>query len=168
MNVGQTVVSSLNAPSLFLIAKDLTRMQVWASVNEADIGNIHSGQSVKFTVDAYPGETFGGTVVQIRLNATMTQNVVTYTVVVNADNTSGKLLPYLRELTGTGQHDSRDTLAAVFKETYNRMLSGYLLRDVVNKVNEVNFNSSDDIHTMAHLYESMLREVRDAAGDSGS
>jgi type I restriction enzyme M protein len=55
----------------------------------------------------------------------------------------------------------------VFKETYNRMLSGYLLRDVVNKVNEINFASSDDIHTMAHLYESMLREMRDAAGDSG-
>ncbi len=83
------------------------------------------------------------------------------------DFVNGNLLPYLRELTGTGQHDPRDTLAAVFKETYNRMLSGYLLRDVVNKVNEVNFNSSDDIHTMAHLYESMLREVRDAAGDSG-
>jgi type I restriction enzyme M protein len=83
------------------------------------------------------------------------------------DFVNGKLLPYLRELTGTRQHDPRDTLAAVFKETYNRMLSGYLLRDVINKVNEVNFNSSDDIHTMAHLYESMLREVRDAAGDSG-
>lgn len=83
------------------------------------------------------------------------------------DFVNGKLLPYLRELTGSGQHDPRDTLASVFKETYNRMLSGYLLRDVINKVNEVNFNSSDDIHTMAHLYESMLREVRDAAGDSG-
>jgi type I restriction enzyme M protein len=83
------------------------------------------------------------------------------------DFVNSDLLPYLRELTGSGQHDARDTLAAVFKETYNRMLSGYLLRDVVDKVNEVNFNSSDDIHTMAHLYESMLREVRDAAGDSG-
>ena len=79
----------------------------------------------------------------------------------------GKLLPYLRELTGVGAHDPRDVLAAVFKETNNRMLSGYLLRDVVNKVNEINFASSDDIHTMAHLYESMLREMRDAAGDSG-
>lgn len=77
------------------------------------------------------------------------------------------LLPYLRGLTGTGSHDPRDVLAAVFKETYNRMLSGYLLRDVVNKVNEINFASSDDIHTMAHLYESMLKEMRDAAGDSG-
>ncbi|MFN8035402.1 MAG: class I SAM-dependent DNA methyltransferase [Acidimicrobiia bacterium] len=80
---------------------------------------------------------------------------------------NGQLLPYLRELVGTGSHDPRDVLAAVFKETYNRMLSGYLFRDVVNKINEVNFASADDIHTMAHLYESMLREMRDAAGDSG-
>lgn len=77
------------------------------------------------------------------------------------------LLPHLRGLTGHGAHDSRDVLSAVFRETNNRMLSGYLLRDVVSKVNEINFASSDDIHTMAHLYESMLREVRDAAGDSG-
>ena len=77
------------------------------------------------------------------------------------------LLPYLRGLAGTGSHDPRDVLAEVFKETNNRMLSGYLLRDVINKVNEINFASSDDIHTMARLYESMLREMRDAAGDSG-
>jgi type I restriction enzyme M protein len=83
------------------------------------------------------------------------------------DFVNARLLPYLRGLSGTGAHDPRDVLAAVFKETNNRMLSGYLLRDVVNKVNEINFASSDDIHTMAHVYESMLREVRDAAGDSG-
>jgi HlyD family secretion protein len=95
VNVGQTVVAGLNAPSLFLIAKDLKRLQVWASVNEADIGNIHAGQNVTFTVDAYPNRTFTGIVGQIRLNASMTQNVVTYTVVVNTDNSDGKLLPYL-------------------------------------------------------------------------
>jgi HlyD family secretion protein len=95
VNVGQTVVAGLNAPSLFLIAKDLKRLQVWASVNEADIGNIHTGQSVRFTVDAFPNETFVGQVAQIRLNATMTQNVVTYTVLVNTDNSSGRLLPYM-------------------------------------------------------------------------
>ncbi len=77
------------------------------------------------------------------------------------------LFPYLRGLTGAGAGDARDVLAAVFKETFNRMLSGYLLRDVVNLVNRINFNSSDDIHTLGHLYESMLREMRDAAGDSG-
>ncbi len=95
VNIGQTVVASLNAPSLFLIAKDLRRMQVWASVNEADIGRIRLNMPVRFTVDAYPGEVFRGTVTQIRLNATMTQNIVTYTVIVTTDNTNGKLLPYL-------------------------------------------------------------------------
>ncbi len=78
-----------------------------------------------------------------------------------------ELFSYLRGLTGAGAGDARDVLAAVFKETFNRMLSGYLLRDVVNLVNRINFNSSDDIHTLGHLYESMLREMRDAAGDSG-
>lgn len=95
VNVGQTVVAGLNAPSLFLIAKDLKRMQVWASVNEADIGNIHAGQNVRFTVDTYPRETFVGKVAQVRLNANMTQSVVTYTVVVSTDNTDGRLYPYM-------------------------------------------------------------------------
>ena len=95
VNVGQTVVASLNAPSLFLIAKDLKRLQVWASVNEADIAQIHLGQPVRFTVDARPQEVFRGQVEQIRLNATMTQNVVTYTVVVATDNAELRLLPYL-------------------------------------------------------------------------
>jgi len=95
VNIGQTVVASLNAPSLFLIAKDLTRLQVWASVNEADIGNIRPGQPVTFTVDAHPGMIFEGVVGKVRLNATMTQNVVTYVVEVNTDNSDGKLIPYL-------------------------------------------------------------------------
>jgi HlyD family secretion protein len=95
VNMGQTVVSSLSAPSLFLIARDLKRMQLWASVNEADIGQIHPGQPVQFTVDAFPRVTFRGEVSQIRLNANMTQNVVTYTVVVTTDNSSGRLLPYM-------------------------------------------------------------------------
>jgi HlyD family secretion protein len=95
VNIGQTVVSSLNAPSLFLIAKDLTRMQVWVAVNEADIGKIHPGQAVTFTVDAFPGETFRGTVGKVRLNASMTQNVVIYTVEVITENKEGRLLPYL-------------------------------------------------------------------------
>jgi HlyD family secretion protein len=95
VNIGQTVAASLNAPSLFLIAKDLKRMQVWASVNEADIGSIHPGQTVTFTADAFPTATFIGTVGKIRLNATMTSNVVTYTVEIETDNSNGKLLPYL-------------------------------------------------------------------------
>ena len=95
VNIGQTVVASLNAPSLFLIAKDLRRMQLWVAVNEADIGSIKPGQPVTFTVDAFPGRSFKGAVNKVRLNATMTSNVVTYTVEVSTDNSSGILLPYL-------------------------------------------------------------------------
>jgi HlyD family secretion protein len=95
VNIGQTVVSSLNAPSLFLLAKDLRRMQVWVAVNEADIGQVHAGQRVTFTVDAFPGETFTGEVGKVRLNAAMTQNVVNYTVEVLTDNSNGRMLPYL-------------------------------------------------------------------------
>ena len=95
VNIGQTVMAALNAPSLFLIAKDLTKMQVWASVNEADIGRIRLNMPVRFTVDAHGGQTFYGKVAQIRMNAQMTQNVVTYTVIVTTDNSDGKLLPYL-------------------------------------------------------------------------
>ncbi len=95
VGIGQTVQSSFNTPSLFLIAKDLKHMKVWASVNEADISQIRFGQPVTFTVDAYPGQTFNGTVSLIRLNATNTQNVVTYTVEVRTDNDDGKLLPYM-------------------------------------------------------------------------
>ncbi len=95
VNIGQTMVASLSAPSIFLIAKDLKRIQVWASVNEADIGHIHPGQPVTFTVDAFGDQVFHAIVGKIRLNATMSQNVVTYTVEVNYDNSDGKLLPYL-------------------------------------------------------------------------
>ncbi|MEW6594533.1 MAG: efflux RND transporter periplasmic adaptor subunit [Thermodesulfobacteriota bacterium] len=95
VNIGQTVVASLNAPSLFLIAKDLTRIQVWVAVNEADIGRIHPGMPVHFTVDAFPDETFVGQVGKVRLNAAMNQNVVTYTVEIVTDNSNGRLLPYL-------------------------------------------------------------------------
>jgi HlyD family secretion protein len=95
VNIGQTVVASLNAPSLFLIARDLTRMQIWAAVNEADVGRVKPGTPVSFTVDAYPGREFQGLVGKVRLNATMTQNVVLYTVEINIDNSDKLLLPYL-------------------------------------------------------------------------
>ncbi len=95
VEIGQTVVASLNAPSLFLIAKDLSKMQVLVQVNEADIGNVNPGQNVAFTADAFPGRRFKGVVRKVRLNATMTQNVVTYTVEIATDNADLKLLPYL-------------------------------------------------------------------------
>lgn len=95
VNVGQTVVSSMNATTLFLVARDLSRMQIWASVNEADIAKVHPGQEVRYTVDALPNETFTGRVNKIRPNATMASNVVTYIVEVDIENPDRKLLPYM-------------------------------------------------------------------------
>lgn len=90
---GQTVAASFNTPTLFTIANDLTKMQVEADVDEADIGQVQVGQKVDFTVDAYSNDTFSGTVKQIRLQATVTSNVVTYTVIVDAPNPDEKLFP---------------------------------------------------------------------------
>lgn len=92
---GQTVAASFNTPELFTIAKDLTNMQVVANVDEADIGNVKEGDRVTFTVDAYPDDTFDGTVKQVRLEATTTNNVVTYEVVISAPNADLKLKPGL-------------------------------------------------------------------------
>jgi len=93
VDVGQTVASSLQAPQLFLIAEDLRRMQILASVDESDIGQLAVGQPVRFTVQAYTNRTFDGTVRQKRLQSTTTSNVVSYTVVVAVDNLDGALLP---------------------------------------------------------------------------
>jgi HlyD family secretion protein len=93
VDVGQTVAASLQAPVLFTIAEDLTKMQVEVSVDEADIGRIRLEDRVTFTVDSFPGQTFAGVVTQIRKAAQVVQNVVTYTVVVAVDNPRGILLP---------------------------------------------------------------------------
>lgn len=92
---GQTVAASFNTPTLFTIAQDLTKMQVVANVDEADIGQVQEGQKVKFTVDAYPDDEFEGSVKQVRLLATTTSNVVTYSVVIDAPNPELKLKPGL-------------------------------------------------------------------------
>ena len=95
VNVGQTVVSNMSASTLFLVARDLSKMQIWASVNEADIAKVHPGQTVRFTVDARPNESYTGTVNKIRPNATMSSNVVTYIVEIDIENPERKLLPYM-------------------------------------------------------------------------
>jgi HlyD family secretion protein len=93
VDVGQTVAASLQAPTLFTIAEDLTRMQVEAAVDEADIGRLREGMPVAFTVDAFPGQTFRGEIVQIRKAPQVVQNVVTYTTVVAVPNPERKLMP---------------------------------------------------------------------------
>jgi HlyD family secretion protein len=93
VDVGQTVAASLQAPTLFTIAQDLTKMQVYVSTDESDVGTIQTGQDVSFKVDAFPKESFKGKVSAVRLNATTVQNVVTYTTVVDFDNPDMKLFP---------------------------------------------------------------------------
>lgn len=95
VDVGQTVAASFNTPTLFTIAQDLTKMQVEADVDEADIGKVKIGQRVDFTVDAFQDKIFNGKVTQIRLNPTVTSNVVTYTVIIDAENPDQKLMPGL-------------------------------------------------------------------------
>lgn len=93
VDVGQTVAASFQTPDLFAIAEDLSKMQIETAVSEADIGMIEEGQTVTFTVDAYPSQTFEGNVRQIRLSPTVTSNVVVYTVVIDVDNSDLRLKP---------------------------------------------------------------------------
>ena len=93
VDVGQTVAASLQAPTLFTIAQDLTKMQVYAKTDESDVGQIRPGQKVTFKVDAFPKDSFQGRVSQVRMNATTVQNVVTYDTVIDFDNPDTKLFP---------------------------------------------------------------------------
>lgn len=93
VDVGQTVAASMSTPQLFLIANDLSQMQILASVDESDIGRIHNGQDVSFSVSSFPDRTFHGTVEQVRLQSATTENVVNYTAVVSVQNPDGRLMP---------------------------------------------------------------------------
>jgi len=93
VSAGQTVAASFSTPTLFSIANDLTKMQVQAAVDEADVGNVKAGQQVSFTVDAFPNKTFIGTVREVRLQPIITANVVTYSTIINAENNDLKLKP---------------------------------------------------------------------------
>ena len=108
VEVGQTVAASFTAPELFIIAQDLSQVQIEAEVDEADIGQVTAGDAVSFTVDAYPFETFEGEVQQIRLAPTDLENVVTYTVIITAANRDGKLLPGMTANVSivTGEHEN--------------------------------------------------------------
>ncbi|MFQ5899454.1 MAG: efflux RND transporter periplasmic adaptor subunit [Candidatus Methylomirabilia bacterium] len=110
VDVGQTVAASLQSPTLFTIAQDLTRMQVDANVDEADIGRIRPGQRATFTVDSFPGERFGGEVVQIRKAPQVIQNVVTYDVVISAHNHKLRLLPGMTANVSVGVDHRRSVL----------------------------------------------------------
>jgi HlyD family secretion protein len=112
---GQTVAASFNTPTLFTIANDLTQMKVEANVDEADIGQIKQGQRVEFTVDAYPDLTFGGEVTEVRLQPTITNNVVTYTIVISAQNPDYKLMPGMTAETNIYVLEKKDLLVVPSK-----------------------------------------------------
>ncbi len=107
---GQTVAASLQTPTLFTIAEDLSKMQIEASIAEADIGAIKSGMKATFTVDAYPNDSFAGVIKQVRLSPTEESNVVMYTVVIEVDNSSRKLLPGMTAFVQIIIHDVTDVL----------------------------------------------------------
>ena len=138
---GQTVAASFSTPELFTIAQDLTNMQVVADVDEADIGDVKEGERVSFTVDAYPDDTFEGEVKQVRQEATTTNNVVTYEVVISAPNTDLKLKPgltanvtiYTAERKGVLSVPSKALRFTPQKETVGKMK----IVDVANAKNKV-------------------------------
>lgn len=138
---GQTVAASFSTPTLFTIAKDLTNMQVVADVDEADIGDVKVGERVTFTVDAYPDNTFSGTVKQVRQEATTTNNVVTYSVVISAPNADLKLKPgltatvtiYTQENKGVLSVPSKTLRFTPEKET----VGGMKIKDIANAKNKV-------------------------------
>ena len=111
VNLGQTVVSSMSASSLFLVAKDLRTMRIWASVNEADVGGVRAGQGVSFTVDAFPGRTFRGVVRRVRLTTTLGSEACSDTVAIHVDNADLTLLPYLTASVEFETEAVRDALA---------------------------------------------------------
>jgi len=115
VEVGQTVAASMSTPTLFVIAKDLSQMKVMADVDEADIGQVKAGQRVEFTVDAFQEDKFSGTVQEVRLSPTTTSNVVTYTVVISADNPDQKLLPGMTATCTIVTQEVKDAIAIPVK-----------------------------------------------------
>ncbi|MBO4660289.1 MAG: efflux RND transporter periplasmic adaptor subunit [Prevotella sp.] len=160
---GQTVAASFSTPELFKIAKDLTNMQVVADVDEADIGNVKAGERVEFTVDAYPNDKFYGIVTQVRLEATTTNNVVTYEVVISAPNGDLKLKPgltanvtiFTAEREGVLSVPSKALRFTPTKETVgnkkiidvNAKNKVWTLEGETLKAHKVNIGMSDGIHT---------------------
>ncbi len=112
IDVGQPVAASFQAPELFTIAQDLTKMQIEVNVSEADIGKVKEGQDVQYTLDGYPDSTFYGKVTQVRLDSTTTSNVVTYTVIVSVSNEDLKLKPGMTANVSIITKESKDVMCA--------------------------------------------------------
>jgi HlyD family secretion protein len=157
---GQTVAASLNAPVLFTVAQDLKEMQVEAAVDEADIGNVKIGQRVSFTVDAFLDKEFFGKITQVRLSPTVTSNVVTYTVVIKAENEELKLMPGLTATITIFTEEVKDVLqidASVLNFRANReLIKAYNLQENPNLEKEGKENSKDGERVKKEKSENSL------------
>lgn len=175
VSVGQTVAASFNTPTLFIIAKDITKMQVQAAVSEADIGDVRIGQRVTFTVDAYPDISFSGTVNQIRLEPVTTANVVTYSTMVTAPNADLKLKPGMTAniFIFTKEADSALLISSKdlkFKPDESFVKQYHLFPDTVDEREvavEARRNTSNPLQPPKHRHDSLTREI-DSAPVSGT
>ena len=141
VEVGQTVAASFSTPTLFTLANDLTRMQVEANVDEADIGQVKLNQRVTFTVDAYPDDVFSGTVNQIRMQPTTTSNVVTYTVIIDAPNPDLKLFPGMTASVTIVTEEQ--TGLAVPAEAFNFTPSEQILKELQKNMEKLSGNGKN-------------------------
>lgn len=141
VEVGQTVAASFSTPTLFTLANDLTRMQVEANVDEADIGQVKLNQRVTFTVDAYPEDVFNGTVNQIRMKPTTTSNVVTYTVIIDAPNPDLKLFPGMTASVTIVTEE--ETGLAAPAEAFNFTPSEQIMREMMKNAEKPGFPGGD-------------------------
>lgn len=175
VSVGQTVAASFNTPTLFIIAKDITKMQVQAAVSEADIGDVKNGQRVTFTVDAYPDISFAGTVNQVRLQPVTTANVVTYSTMVTAPNADLKLKPgmtanifiFTKEVDSALLISSKD-LKFTPDESYAKQYK--LFPDTVDEHEvavEARRNTSNPLSPPKHRHDSTARQI-DSAPTTGT
>jgi len=167
VDVGQTVAASLSAPQLFLIANDLSQMQILASVDESDIGLIHEGQEVRFTVQAYATQNFTGTVRQVRLQSATTENVVNYTVVVSVANPKGTLLPGMTATVEFLTGSAKDALMVPNAALRFRATPEMMAEAGVSATGTAEPRTAADSAALAARRDS-LRAARAASGASGA
>ena len=152
---GQTVAASLNSPTLFTIANDLTKMQVQASVDEADIGQVKEGQDVTFTVDAYPEDQFTGSVKQIRLQPVIVSNVVNYIVIIDVPNPDLKLMPGMTASITVKVKEANDVLKVPIKALSFRPPNFYLNQLMANLPDSTRQRLNERIESMKERMKSM-------------
>lgn len=165
---GQTVAASFNTPTLFTIANDLTQMRVEADVDEADIGQLKQGQRVEFTVDAYPDIVFDGKVTEVRLEPTVTNNVVTYTIIISAPNPDFKLMPGMTAETEIFVQEKKDILIVPSKALRfspdQKLLSSYMSNQPQSEMPKIENNQAKTKNVVWVKKDSVIQPVQVQTG----